>query len=325
MSLPNENPGHHGLHPQFERGTAGDGAIVAAADEERFTREKFTGDFPQGGPRVLPGTRGHGIGGRGLAGVLLESVVRDRTAGPDDGCALCRTRWRFSGRRARTMPAARGDFGSWWNMVNVARRDAEGISGRAERGSGGVLSSITWRTRRAHITARPGRRRLSSRVDGTGEWTTTLMARGRGTRIEKLGAMAYPHSLGVLYGAVTQYLGYRIYQDEWKIMGLAALGSPRYRGAGAAVDPLPGWGRSGWTWTTSISNTRTSGRGTGRALRNSSARRAGEDEPIDSRTVRGSRGLVPARDGGNRTGAGEASAHSWVADAGSSAWRAGWR
>jgi carbamoyltransferase len=65
-------------------------------------------------------------------------------------------------------------------------------------------------------------------LDGTGEWVTTLLARGRGSSIEPLAVTTYPHSLGVLYGAATQFLGYRVYRDEWKVMGLAAYGRPRY-------------------------------------------------------------------------------------------------
>ena len=66
-------------------------------------------------------------------------------------------------------------------------------------------------------------------MDGTGEDTTTLFARGEGTRIRELGRIKLPHSLGQFYSAVTNYLGFDMFAgDEWKVMGLAAYGVPEY-------------------------------------------------------------------------------------------------
>src|SRR5260221_10446837 len=64
-------------------------------------------------------------------------------------------------------------------------------------------------------------------LDGYGEWKTGLLARARGTTVHKLGEMRFPHSLGMFYGSVTQFLGFKPDSDEWKIMALAAYSSPQ--------------------------------------------------------------------------------------------------
>jgi len=65
-------------------------------------------------------------------------------------------------------------------------------------------------------------------IDGRGESTTTLLAMGRGHRIQKIEEIPVPHSLGHLYGAVTDYLGFKMFFDEWKVMGMSAYGKDTY-------------------------------------------------------------------------------------------------
>lgn len=65
--------------------------------------------------------------------------------------------------------------------------------------------------------------------DGTGEDTTTLFSKGKGNKIEVLKRIKLPHSLGQFYSAVTNYIGFDMFAgDEWKVMGLAAYGKPKY-------------------------------------------------------------------------------------------------
>jgi hypothetical protein len=63
-------------------------------------------------------------------------------------------------------------------------------------------------------------------IDGSGDFTTTMMGIGRGTQIEVLQSVDFPHSLGIFYTAFTQMLGFRNYGDEYKVMGLAPYGTP---------------------------------------------------------------------------------------------------
>jgi len=65
-------------------------------------------------------------------------------------------------------------------------------------------------------------------ADGVGEWTTTAWGVGRGVEIDIRQELRFPHSIGLLFSAVTAYLGFRVNDAEWKVMGLAPYGKPRY-------------------------------------------------------------------------------------------------
>jgi carbamoyltransferase len=65
-------------------------------------------------------------------------------------------------------------------------------------------------------------------LDGAGEWTTSTMGVGRGTRIEIQKEMRFPHSVGLLYSAFTAYCGFEVNEGEYKLMGMAPYGEPKY-------------------------------------------------------------------------------------------------
>ena len=65
-------------------------------------------------------------------------------------------------------------------------------------------------------------------IDGFGDFSSTMIAVGKGNKIEVLDSVTYPHSLGVFYTAFTQFLGFPWYGDEYKVMGLAPYGEPKY-------------------------------------------------------------------------------------------------
>src|SRR3954466_13782017 len=65
-------------------------------------------------------------------------------------------------------------------------------------------------------------------IDGVGEWTTTSIALGEGNRLEVLREIHFPHSLGLLYSAFTYYTGFKVNSGEYKVMGLAPYGEPKY-------------------------------------------------------------------------------------------------
>jgi len=65
-------------------------------------------------------------------------------------------------------------------------------------------------------------------IDGVGEWTTTSIGRGSGNSIEILSEIKFPHSLGMLYSAFTYYTGFKVNSGEYKVMGLAPYGEPKY-------------------------------------------------------------------------------------------------
>ena len=65
-------------------------------------------------------------------------------------------------------------------------------------------------------------------MDGVGEWATTSVAIGRGNTLETLREIHWPHSLGLLYSAFTYYTGFKVNSGEYKVMGLAPFGEPKY-------------------------------------------------------------------------------------------------
>ena len=67
-------------------------------------------------------------------------------------------------------------------------------------------------------------------MDGVGEWSTTSLAHGNGNKLEVLREIHFPHSLGLLYSAFTYYTGFKVNSGEYKVMGLAPYGEPRYVG-----------------------------------------------------------------------------------------------
>ena len=66
-------------------------------------------------------------------------------------------------------------------------------------------------------------------LDGVGEWATTTVAIGRGKELEMVKEIHFPHSLGLLYSAITYYTGFRVNSGEYKVMGLAPYGEPKYK------------------------------------------------------------------------------------------------
>ncbi|HRA23247.1 MAG TPA: carbamoyltransferase N-terminal domain-containing protein, partial [Usitatibacteraceae bacterium] len=68
-------------------------------------------------------------------------------------------------------------------------------------------------------------------MDGVGEWATTSVAHGRGAALDMAREIHFPHSLGLLYSAFTYYTGFKVNSGEYKLMGLAPYGEPRFRQA----------------------------------------------------------------------------------------------
>jgi carbamoyltransferase len=77
--------------------------------------------------------------------------------------------------------------------------------------------------------ASPFREAAIVTVDGVGEWATTSLGEGAGGHVVLHRTMAFPHSLGLLYSVFTEYLGFEVNDGEYKVMGLAAYGEPRFR------------------------------------------------------------------------------------------------
>ncbi|MCA9320749.1 MAG: carbamoyl transferase, partial [Planctomycetes bacterium] len=190
-----------------------DGRIVAAIEEERLTRAKHQGGFPR---------------------LAIDAVLRHAGASVSDLDAVTHywNPWaglgRFAWHLVKNLPGSLEYFrrqpGVWGHMRGLPARV------RRELGYRGPFHHVNHHEAHAASTFYPSSFDEAAilTLDGTGEWTTTLMAFGRDCRIERVAAVDYPHSLGKVYEALTQYLGFRPMSGEGKVMGLAPFGQPRY-------------------------------------------------------------------------------------------------
>ena len=88
--------------------------------------------------------------------------------------------------------------------------------------------SITYHMQQVRIILHPLIVLQCLTLDGVGEWTTTSLAIGKGSDLKVVKELHFPHSLGLLYSAFTYYTGFKVNSGEYKVMGLAPYGEPRY-------------------------------------------------------------------------------------------------
>jgi carbamoyltransferase len=200
-----------------------DGQIVAAAQEERFTRRKHDAGFPA----------------RALAYCLAEAGLHlkdiDYVAFYDKPFLkferLLETYVAFAPRGLRSfqksMPV--------WIKEKLFQKDL--LRAELER----IAPDVDWRARllfaEHHIShaasayyPSPFDEALVLTLDGVGEWCTTSAGVGRGNSLSIERELHFPHSLGLLYSTVTYYTGFKVNSGEYKVMGLAPYGEPRYAG-----------------------------------------------------------------------------------------------
>jgi carbamoyltransferase len=191
-----------------------DGVLVGAAEEERFNRVKHCAGFPAAAARWC-------LEDAGLAPADLDHVAIGRDPKANLVPKLLRTvRHGVSPRYVRQ------------RLENAARvRD---VRAELARALGGELRAQLHHVEhhRAHAASAflvsPFEEAAILTLDGFGDFASTLLAAGRGGRIEVLDRVLFPHSLGIFYTAVTQWLGFPKYGDEGKVMGLAPYGGPEY-------------------------------------------------------------------------------------------------
>lgn len=194
-----------------------DGELIAAVEEERFTRIKHWAGFPAQSIQYVVEQ----------AGVGIQDV---------DHVALSFNPTANVGRKALHTLANRPSFQS---IVSRLKRQGKSLSIRQQLANTFGVSEDAVRARMhqvehhdAHLASgymvSPFESAAILSVDGMGDFVSTVLARGKGNRIEKLREVFYPHSLGFLYNAITIYLGFPNYGDEYKVMGLAPYGKPTF-------------------------------------------------------------------------------------------------
>ncbi len=202
-----------------------DGAIACAIQEERLSRIKNDPALPA---KAAAACLRHA----GLVAGDIDRVVFYEEPFDKLERVLVSTLAAFP-RALRQWPRAiRAQLGhKIWVLDHIA--EALGVSLRRQ----GVTTTDHHRAHAASaFHASPYDRAAVLTVDGVGEATSTAMWRGDASGLVELGRIDFPHSLGLLYAGLTAYLGFEVNEGEYKVMGLAAYGSPdRYRDAFARL------------------------------------------------------------------------------------------
>jgi carbamoyltransferase len=193
-----------------------DGRIVAAMQEERFSRLK--------NDPALPRRAAHACLALGkLAAAELDAVVFYENPYAKLERVVVSLMREYPRSFRQFSPALGGQLGSkLWvldqiaDMLGVERRVVRFVEHHESHAACAFLCS-------------PYPDAAVLTVDGVGEAATTALWRGEGAALRCLGAIDFPHSLGLLYAAFTAYLGFEVNEGEYKVMGLAAHGRPRFR------------------------------------------------------------------------------------------------
>jgi len=203
-----------------------DGRFVAGVEEERFRRIKHWAGFPEQAARFCL----EEMNGGDLGGITALAVARQPRAYLARKALLALT-------HPRSLRRALGRARNLRQVASLEERIAAAFGGPAP-----PLHAVEHHL--AHVASAffcsPFEEAMCLTVDGFGDFVSTMMAVGRGNALEVLQRVHFPHSLGLFYTAVTQFLGFPGFGDEYKVMGLAAYGEPRFAvEVGKMVPPLP--------------------------------------------------------------------------------------
>ncbi|MGH7163821.1 MAG: carbamoyltransferase family protein [Planctomycetota bacterium] len=191
-----------------------DGEIVAAAQEERFTRKKHDAGFPARAAAYC-------IEAAGIsAGELDHVVFYDKPFLKFD---------RILETYAACAPAGIRSFLMSMPLWLKGKLNTGKLIQRATGYPGKVLFAEHHVSHAASaFYPSPFERAAILTIDGVGEWATTTLGAGEGNAIRLRKEIRFPHSLGLLYSAFTYYTGFRVNSGEYKVMGLAPYGEPRF-------------------------------------------------------------------------------------------------
>ena len=199
-----------------------DGEIIAAAQEERFTRKKHDANFPHNA--ILYCLKEAQIGVQEIKDVVFYEKPFMKFE------RLLETYLAFSPK----------GFISFTKAIPVWIKDKLFQKSSLLRELKLTLGAeVNWHERllfsEHHLShaasafyPSPFERAAVLTLDGVGEWTTTSLALGKGNKLKVMKEIHFPHSLGLLYSAFTYYIGFKVNSGEYKVMGLAPYGEPRY-------------------------------------------------------------------------------------------------
>ena len=191
-----------------------DGHIVAAAQEERFTRRKHDARFPSQAAAYCLSEAGLSVGDLDLVAFYDKPLLTFER--------LLETYLGYAPRGLAPFLQAMPRWLKQKLWVGDALERELGYEGEVafpEHHESHAASAFypSPHSRAAFLT-----------IDGVGEWATTTYGRGSGADLQILASLDFPHSLGLLYSAFTTFCGFRANSGEYKLMGLAPYGEPRY-------------------------------------------------------------------------------------------------
>lgn len=191
-----------------------DGEIAAAAQEERFTRKKHDSSFPTHAIRACMETAGVGIGQVDYVAFYDKPFIKFE---------------RILETYLSTAPLGFRSFimalPLWIQEKLWLRR----IIQEELQYQGKILFGEHHESHAASaFYPSPFNEAAFLTIDGVGEWATTAYGYGKDTEIKILAETRFPHSLGLLYSAFTYYTGFKVNSGEYKVMGLAPYGEPKY-------------------------------------------------------------------------------------------------
>ena len=199
-----------------------DGEIIAAAEEERFSRKKHHSGFPFHAVQYCLDEARISIGEVEHVGLYWKPWVLRKKLFLAVQSAFISPKM-FQARADRGVSGVGGSYLGMFKYPKLIRREFG-----ESRFKFHFLDHHQTHAASAFFVS-PFDSAAILTWDGTGEDTTTLFCRGRGNKIEVLKKIKLPHSLGQFYSAVTNYIGFDMFGgDEWKVMGLAAYGKPKY-------------------------------------------------------------------------------------------------
>jgi carbamoyltransferase len=198
-----------------------DGRIIAAAQEERFTRKKFDANFPKRAMEYCLAEAGCGVADLDYVVFYDKPFIKFER--------LLETYLTYSPRGFTSFRMAL----PLWLREKLFQKSL--IAGELKA----LEPKFDWQNRlrfcEHHLShaasafyPSPFERAAVLTLDGVGEWTTTAAAVGEGNNLAIHKEIHFPHSLGLLYSAFTYYTGFKVNSGEYKLMGLAPYGEPRF-------------------------------------------------------------------------------------------------
>ena len=192
-----------------------DGRIVAAAQEERFTRKKHDPEFPSNAVAYCLREAGITAKDLSLVGFYEKPLVKfERLLETYVACAP-------SGLKSYLMALPLWLTDKLWMSDDILTH-VEGYEGEVMFGEHHESHAAS------AFYPSPFEQAAIVTLDGVGEWATSSIGVGKGHEMELLKELRFPHSLGLLYSAFTYFTGFRVNSGEYKIMGLAPYGEPKY-------------------------------------------------------------------------------------------------